>query len=519
MSGPASNSMASGPSMTRWWQAGLAMLLVLSTLLIVYSETAMAMVEIWHRSETFAHAFVVPPISLWLVWRQRQTILQLTPQPSLLFLLPLALFAFAWLLGETAAVNALTQFALVGMLVASVPLVLGWSVAKQIAFPLLFLFFCVPVGEFMMPALMDLTADFTVAALRLTGIPVYREGLQFVIPSGNWSVVEACSGLRYLIASVMVGTLFAYLNYQSSRRRLVFIVVATLLPLLANWLRAYLIVMLGHLSSNKLAAGADHLIYGWVFFGIVMLGLFMIGARWSEPEVSPSASDVPVKPKASKALWPAVLTATALVVAPVMVLDKLEARQGAVTLHLPELTGWQIEAGVPAEWAPVFLRPAAEQNANYVKDGRRVGLHLAFYRDQSADSKLITSSNQLVSSDDKRWARVGGGTQSAMIGSGPLTVRSAELRSAVQLGASSERLQVWQFYWVGGQLTSSDARAKLYGALQRLTGQGDDGASVIIYTRKDADNPGAADLALKAFAEQNWSSIAAALERASSAKP
>lgn len=519
MSGLASNPIASGPSMARWWQAGLAMLLVLSTLLTVYSDTATAMVQIWHRSETFAHAFVVPPISLWLIWRQRQTLLQLTPQPSLLFFLPLALFAFAWLLGETAAVNALTQFALVGMLVASVPLVLGWSVAKQIAFPMLFLFFCVPVGEFMMPALMEMTADFTVAALRLTGVPVYREGLQFVIPSGNWSVVEACSGLRYLIASVMVGTLFAYLNYQSWRRRLVFIVVATLLPLLANWLRAYLIVMLGHLSSNKLAAGADHLIYGWVFFGIVMLGLFMIGARWSEPEASPSVSDFPVKPNLSKALWPAVVTATALVVAPVMVFDRLEARQGAVTLQPPELLRWQIEAGVPAAWSPVFLRPAAEQSFNYVKDGRRVGLHLAFYRDQNVTSKLITSSNQLVSSDDKRWARVGGGTQSVMIGSGPLTVRSAELRSAVQLGASSERLQVWQFYWVGGRLTSSDARAKLYGALQRLTGRGDDGASIIIYTRKDADTGTTPDQVLRAFIEENWPRIAATLERTSAATP
>ena len=52
---------------------------------------------------------------------------------------------------------------------------------------------------------------------------MYREGLQFVIPSGNWSVVEACSGVRYLIASVMVGTLFAYLNYSTMRRRLIFV--------------------------------------------------------------------------------------------------------------------------------------------------------------------------------------------------------------------------------------------------------------------------------------------------------
>ena len=105
-----------------------------------------------------------------------------------------------------------------------------------------------------MPWLMESTADFTVSALVLTGIPVYREGHQFIIPSGAWSVVEACSGVRYLIASLMVGALFAYLNYRSMRRRWLFMGVALVVPIVANWVRAYLIVMIGHLSNNKLAA-------------------------------------------------------------------------------------------------------------------------------------------------------------------------------------------------------------------------------------------------------------------------
>jgi exosortase/archaeosortase family protein len=127
--------------------------------------------------------------------------------------------------------------------------------------------------------------DFTIAALQATGIPVYREGLNFVIPSGSWSVVEACSGVRYLIASFMVGTLFAYLNYNSWKRRAGFMLISIVVPIVANWLRAYMIVMIGHLSGNTLAVGVDHLIYGWVFFGVVIMIMFMIGARWSEPQV------------------------------------------------------------------------------------------------------------------------------------------------------------------------------------------------------------------------------------------
>ena len=97
------------------------------------------------------------------------------------------------------------------------PALFGWAVTREIAFPLGFLFFAVPIGEFLVPTMIDYTADFTVAALRLTGIPVYREGNDFVIPSGNWSVVDACSGVRYLIASVMVGHLVRLLELPVRR--------------------------------------------------------------------------------------------------------------------------------------------------------------------------------------------------------------------------------------------------------------------------------------------------------------
>jgi len=267
-----------------WPRYAGALLLLLAWALFWYFDTASAMVGIWLRSDTFTHGFVVVPIVLWLVWHKRATLAQLQPQPNAWALLPLALAAFAWLLGDLVAVNALTQLALVSMLVLLVPALFGLAITRMLGFALAFMFFAVPFGEFAMPQLMQWTADFTVMALRASGVPVYREGLQFIIPSGSWSVIEACSGVRYLIASLTVGVLFAYLNYQSTLRRAVFIVVSILVPIVANWLRAYMIVMLGHLSGNKLAAGVDHLIYGWVFFGIVILLMFMVGARWSEPE-------------------------------------------------------------------------------------------------------------------------------------------------------------------------------------------------------------------------------------------
>src|SRR5262249_51201448 len=135
------------------------------------------------------------------------------------------------------------------------------------------------------PPLMEQTANFTIGALRLSGIPVYREGLFFTVPSGSWSVVEACSGLRYLMASLTLGFLYAYLTYRTLYRRIAFIAPSIVVPLVASWIRAYMIVMIGHLSHMELAVGVDHLLYGWLFFGIVIAILFWAGSHWREDQL------------------------------------------------------------------------------------------------------------------------------------------------------------------------------------------------------------------------------------------
>ena len=257
-----------------------AAMVAVALLLAWNAETTRSIVSIWYRSETYAHGFVIVPIVVWLIWRDRARLATVPIQPTLWPLVGLVIVGFGWLVAELASVVGGSQFMLVAMIPLAIWAILGTAVVRALAFPLGFLFFAVPFGDFVVPILMDWTADFTVMALRATGVPVLREGRNFAIPSGNWSVVEACSGVRYLIASLVVGTLYAYLTYRTISRRLAFVGLALLVPLIANWLRAYMIVMIGHLSENRLAVGVDHLIYGWVFFGVVMGLLFWIAPVW-----------------------------------------------------------------------------------------------------------------------------------------------------------------------------------------------------------------------------------------------
>ena len=491
------------PSPPRWWPAGLGLAALLLLLFAGYWDTYATMVGVWWRSETFAHAFLVPPISLWLIWRLRHRLAVLEPRPQLVFLLPFAAAAGLWFAGDLVAANVLTQLAGVLAVIFAVPLMLGAQVGAALAFPLAFLLFCVPIGEFMMPALMEGTANVIIWALQMSGIPVYREGLQFVIPSGQWSVVEACSGLRYLIASVMVGSLFAYLNYRSLRRRLIFVGVSILMPLVANWVRAYGIVMLGHLSDNKIATGVDHLVYGWVFFGVVISLMFMVGARWSEDPADLSAAaaaeDVRLHPPTRLSPGPATVAlalavALAVAFAPRAALWQLDHQLSAAAprLQLPAQAagGWAVSPGGVGEWRPIFENPSAVAEQRFEQGGRAVGLYVAYYRAQNFERKLVSSENMLVATVQKRWNLVSARQREVKLADGStLRVRSADVRAnASQTAGPATRYTAWQFYWVDDRLTSGDFDAKLRIALGRLMGRGDDGAMVTLYTQGPVDD-------------------------------
>ncbi|HMV00249.1 MAG TPA: exosortase A [Rhodocyclaceae bacterium] len=474
-----------------WTPALGALFALLAWIGVWYWQTLSGMVAIWARSDTFAHGFVVAPIALWLVWRARDALMRESPAPAPWVLLPALLLGTIWLAGDLVAANAATQFAVVGMIIAAVVAVLGRVAAGVIAFPLAFLFFAVPVGEFMMPTLMEGTATVTIYGLQLSGIPVYRQGLTFVIPSGNWSVVEACSGVRYLIASLMVGSLFAYLNYVSLRRRLIFFAVSALVPIVANWVRAYLIVMLGHLSGNRLAAGVDHLVYGWLFFGIVIAAMFYIGTRWSEdpPALEAPAALANAAAPAVGRLVMVVIAMAAIVVLPRVLAERIQAVDGAapVDLAIPQNLGkageWASSDVIPV-FQPAYRDYAALGHRVYRNGSDEVGVYVAYYRGQGYGRKMISSVNALLKSQDPDWIAVEKSTGTVDSGSEGRQVRVFQLQQPGQSDAVREGIEVWQWYWLGGKTTVSDLTAKVDLAMARFAGQADDSAIIVLYAAK-----------------------------------
>lgn len=468
-------------------------LVALLATVAIFPATWRSMAQLWWDDPTYAHGMIIAPLSMYLVWRMRAALDAVPLRPdwrAIVVLLPLGA---AWLVGELAGVNSVAQFAVVLMIPALVAVAAGMAFVRVILYPLLFLLFLVPFGGFLVPPMMEWTADVTVAALRLTGIPVYREALHFTLPTGRWSVIEACSGQRYLIASFVLGTLFAYFIYRSPWRRLAFVVAATVVPLLANWARAYLIVMIGHLSDMRLAVGDDHVFIGWVFFGIVMIGLFWFGARWREDD-QPLAASVPARALAAgagNARTAAGRPALALGVAL------------AVLLGARPLLGSIQDATVPRPFAadlaqrfptfqpdprPLGYRPlyrgARAEVVGTIRGaaGEPIGLYAGYYARQHEGGEMIHHSNVLVELMDERWRIAAESIREIRIGS-----RLVPVIRVVLAGAGNQQLLLYQWHDIDGHHEISATMAKVHTAYSMLRGRGDHSSTTIAWTPIDGD--------------------------------
>jgi exosortase A len=459
-----------------WWKALALVAFTWASLFLLLHPTGVNMVAIWERSETYAHGYVVLPIALWLVWRKRH-VLMATPAAPDLRLLPLAAAAAGlWLVARLMSVQVVEEYAFVGLLITAVWLLLGNKATRVMLFPLGFLLLMVPNGDNFLPQLQNFTADFTVFMLRLWGLPVYREGTFFSLPSGDWSVVEGCSGIRYIISSVTLGILYAYLTYRTLWKRVAFSIASFVVPIFANGMRATMIVLIAHYSDMKLALGVDHYIYGWVWFGIVMLIMFAVGNLWREDTLAEEA-------RAAAAVAPRLsLIPLALLLAVVALFPWYEGHLSRrVPLPSPLATvpvpaGWKQAQTPVTEWEPHWEGLDDHRILQLQRGDDRVMLFLGWYGTQRQGAELVNFDNQLVPQKHPIWRKPTEDERTVEVGGQKLDLHEAKVDSPV----NGQRMLVWFWDRVAGQATTSATRIKLALGLRKLRGLDDAGAVVII---------------------------------------
>ncbi|GFD66840.1 exosortase A [Alteromonas sp. KUL106] len=405
-------------------------------------------VEIWYGNEIFNHGFFIVPGAFYLIYLKRFELLSKPIQTSPLALIVIIPALLLYVIGVAGDIQLFLHAATFTLLPALIWLVIGTAAAKTILFPLVFMLFSIPVGEQLIPYLQEIAADGSVALLRLTGVPLFRSGLYIEIPQGRFLVAEACSGVSFFIASFVIGSLYAYLNLVSVKRRAIFVAISLIFPVLANIVRVYGIILIAYLTDMEHAAGADHLIYGWFFFAFVILCLLGIGEFIRQSPYEPCK--IGPKNATTSVSIPAIISSIAVFASFfAWIVNISNISNSHFEPRLSTLAYDWDDNCQTTDWQPIVVDPDSEEFGFLKYRGCNVKVYNAWFSEQH--NELVSDLHRLF--DPERFS---------LSHTRSITTNGLHLSVYHVVSSSGNKLSIIRFYEVDDALFTSAVNAKIY---------------------------------------------------------
>ena len=457
--------------------------------------------SLWWNSSAYNHGFLIAPISAWLVWLKRRELAAVTPTGSLLGAAVTAGFAVLWLTADAADVDEGRHIAFVGIVQGILLACLGWRVCVVLAFPILYLWLMVPAGSPLLPLLQDIATRISSGIIGWSGIPIWVEGAYIEVPTGAYHVALECAGLNFILATLAISPLYAYLFYRSMWKRVLAVVAALVLAVVMNGVRIAGIIMLAHWSGHRINIVDDHLLYGWGFFALVLLGVGFVGLYFAdaddnEPatETAPAPSRHGGRPGRGRTVVAAALSVLAIV-AVFLHSERVKAEaetRYSVSLEPPSQVGDWRSVDWSADWSPVFPGADLEVRQSYARNGDVIDLYIAYYAQQAPGKEMVARGNQVVDTAD--WSVVRSSRETVGVSDGVLP-----MMHTLAASPSGRRNVLWT-YWVDDALTVDPLMAKALQSKSKLL-FGDQRAAVIAVSSAERAGPAAAESLLTSFLE------------------
>ena len=248
-------------------------------LYLVYRSALVYLYAKW-QDEDFTYCYMVPFIVLYLIWEKRDRLTALPSLPSWKGLIPLVAGVGPFWLGELGGEFTMLFFSLWLVIVALCWMHLGWRKLKAISFPLVFgLASFVPPQALYGPLTFKLkliSSQIGVAMMQLYGMSAYREGNVIDLGFTQLQVVDACSGLRFVIPLFLMGILMAYYYRAAFWKRVLLVLSTVPISIVTNSLRIASVGILYQFWGAAAAEGFFHDFSGWFIF---MAGMAILVAE------------------------------------------------------------------------------------------------------------------------------------------------------------------------------------------------------------------------------------------------
>lgn len=471
------------PAGTRpdWSRAGAGFGLLTIASAALFREPIHSMAAIWLTSSAYHHGLFAAPISMWLILRTKDW-RNASPGADNLGVPILAAACAMLLFGQAAGVDLISHAALVVAIIGCVVSVFGRALAAHWAFPLAFLFFMVPFGEELTPALQGWASVAIAGALNLSGVETARDGFMLTTAAGRFEVAASCAGLRFLLASAMISSLAAYLAFADWRKRAAFIALALVAATFANWLRAYLIVVIATLTDRRFGVGPEHVMLGWAFYSLLIIAMLGVARRFADRKsqnrgTRRAAENSGRNPSQAPAFGMAMIAIAAVYAG---VAASAEKPATSPSIIPPLLAEGYAPVSNDDTWGA--HAPSADRFATYEYRSADSAIHvsLAYFTHDRAGAEIAGA--ETGTADGVNWRKTA-------ISNETIRYDGADYRAVVETleNEAGRKLDVATLYWLGGRIYGSPVALKLEVAARKLTGRPTEGGVIFVAASADAN--------------------------------
>lgn len=263
----------------RWTCIGAGLVVTCVIIGVLAWPTTYVFVDLWSRSRTYAHGFLIIPATWYMIWEYRGRWMVHSPRPDPRGIALLVGLCAAWMVARLFGAQLLELTAVLLALPVLILAYCGERVLREVAWPLGLLIFALPGGAGLEPMLQQFTAEFIAVGLSLSTVPYERDGLLFHLSTRTWEVAMDCGGLRYLLPGLVLAYIFSGLVHRRALHRVHFLLISMVGFVMGNGVRATAIILGDHLGITE---GTDHRVFSYSVFGALLLALWWIGLRWEE---------------------------------------------------------------------------------------------------------------------------------------------------------------------------------------------------------------------------------------------
>jgi exosortase D (VPLPA-CTERM-specific) len=466
------------------------------------------LVRRWTTQEEYSHGFLIPLVTVWLLWSRRDALAANIGRPAwtgpVLILLAMAMHV----VGALSAIFILSQLAFIIALLGIVLAVGGFPLLRAAFVPIIFLIFAIPLPYFidanLSLQLQLISSQLGVLFIRLFAIPVYLDGNVIDLGTYKLQVVDACSGLRYLFPLLSLSFLAAYLFHAPLWQRALVLLSSIPITIGMNGLRIGMVGVTVDRWGPRMAEGALHFFEGWIIFiasaFILTVGVYLLaclsGRRFLDAFHAPTDA-VRFTPAAkSEQTGRSPLYACLLLICATLLTGLLISNRSEI---IPERSRFVTFPATIGEWQghASLLEPQVEHSlaledyilSDYSKsDGKIVNLYVAYYASQRTGE---SPHSPLVCIPGDGWTITK--LERTSYGAGePLN------RAIIERNGSKQLVYYW--YEERGRKVASEYWSKWYLLFDAITKNRSDGALVrLITTVLPGELEGDADKRLQSY--------------------